>query len=109
MKQFHNYLVAKNATAFECLEKFETNNVRTVLVVKDYLVLGTVTDGDIRKSLINSRLLTIPVYEIMNSHFIYGKSINECRKLSKKYPHILMFPVIDNNRWLQDIFIVPEQ
>lgn len=106
LKKFDNYLVTKSTTAYECLVKFEANNVHTVLVVNDDLVLGTVTDGDIRKSLINFRLLTIPACEVMNSHFIYGKSIDECQKLAKKYSHLLLFPVIDGNRRLQDIYIV---
>ena len=100
------YTVDVESNAFSCLAKFEINNARTILVVKNGKVLGTVTDGDIRKVLVNQRLLTIPVRTVMNNHFHYGLNEGDCEKIFKKYPHISLVPLVNSHMDLLDIYIL---
>ena len=86
------------------MPKLELNNVKTLLVMKGDIAVGTVTDGDIRKVLINNRLLTIPVKHLMNEDYHFGLDESQCVEIFKKYPYIFMVPLVDINRKLLKIF-----
>ena len=67
-------------------------------------IMGSVTDGDIRRALISGRELTDKITEVMNRNFMWVNSgdnislkMSECRKR-----HIALLPVIQNGR-LEDI------
>lgn len=99
------YTIDIDSDVYHCLPKFEINNVGTLLVVKKNVVVGTITDGDIRKALINNRLLSAPVKNIMNSDYKFGVSERECGEIFNQYPFIFMAPLVANNRELIAIYI----
>lgn len=108
MKKIENiesYTIDIESVAYHCLSKFEINNVGTLLVLKKSTVIGTITDGDIRKALINNRLLSIPIRIIMKSDYKFGRDEHECREIFNLYPFIFMVPLIGDNRELIDIYI----
>lgn len=65
----HNWkkiLVSPTATIQEVLKTIDSESLQFALVVdEDNLLLGTVTDGDVRRALINSLSLSQPISEIM--------------------------------------------
>ena len=90
----NEYIIDSNASIYEALVKIEKNKHRS-LIVLDYhkKVIGTVSDGDIRKGLINRILLDASVSKVMNLNF---------KKLINKQEIDLDTFFITNN-----IFILP--
>jgi dTDP-glucose pyrophosphorylase len=68
-----DFTISKNATILDTLRKIDelsSNATRIAFVVdENKKVLGSVSDGDCRRGLINGKLLTSPVTEIMNTKF----------------------------------------
>ena len=61
-----NVLVSPSATIKDVLKIIDGEALQLALIVDDnYRLLGTVTDGDIRRALINGLPLTYSVHEIM--------------------------------------------
>jgi predicted transcriptional regulator len=105
IENIENYTIDIDSDGNHCLPKLELNNVKTLLVMKGDITLGTITDGDIRKALINNRLLSMPVKHLMNSDYHFGSNESECEEIFNKYPYIFMVPIVDDNRKLLKIFI----
>lgn len=108
MKKIENteaYTIDVESDAYHCLPKFEINNVGTLLVLKKAIVVGTITDGDIRKALINNRLLSIPVKSIMKSDYKFGLNESDCKEIFRLYPYIFMVPMVAENKELISIYI----
>jgi CBS domain-containing protein len=104
--QIHEpYLVADNQTIYDCLLKFEQNNVHTLLVTHNNKIVGSVTDGDIRKALIKSRLLHSVVNSVMNIEYVFALSESECQDLFDQYEYILLIPVLNQWRELTSIYL----
>lgn len=91
-----DYTISKNASILDVLKKIDeisSNATRLAFVVDDNgKVLGSVSDGDCRRGLINGKQLTSPVTEIMNTKFTSLKkdfydveTIQKIRKLGFKY------------------------
>lgn len=97
-------MVSAEDHAYDCLLKFEVNHCGTVLVLKNKTVIGSVSDGDVRKALIQHRMLNIPVKQIMNLHYLWGKDPDECNKIFHNYSYIKLVPVVDDERSLLEIY-----
>ena len=91
-----DFTISKNATILDTLKKIDSLSAkatRMVFVVDEAgRVLGSVSDGDCRRGLINGKQLTSPVTEIMNTKFTFLKkdlydvdTIKKIRKLGFKY------------------------
>ncbi len=91
-----DYTLNKSATILETLKKIDalSNNATRLAFVVDEngKVLGSVSDGDCRRGLINGKQLNSPVTEIMNTKFTSLKkdcynveTIKKIRKLGFKY------------------------
>ncbi len=66
----NDYLIGFNASIYEALVKIEKNKHRSLVVVDNSnKVVGTVSDGDIRKGLINRILLEASVSKVMNLNY----------------------------------------
>lgn len=68
-----DFTISKNATILDTLRRIDElseNATRLAFVVdENRKVIGSVTDGDCRRGLINGKQLTSPVTEIMNAQF----------------------------------------
>jgi CBS domain-containing protein len=99
------YLVDRNETIYDCLVKFEDNYVRTLLVTNEKKIVGSVTDGDIRRALIRSRTLSTIVGDIMNTEYLFAMSDADCKEYFNKYWYISLIPVVNSRRELESIFL----
>lgn len=98
MKSWRNALVNSDATLEQAIEVLDKAALRIALVVdsKDKL-LGTLTDGDVRRALLKHLSLETPVAEVMNSHpKTAEKSWTKNRILAvmEKY-ELLQLPMVD--------------
>jgi dTDP-glucose pyrophosphorylase len=69
MKNWKNTLVNADATIREAILIIDTSGLQIALVVdKDLRLLGTVTDGDVRRGILRDKSLDSDVKEIMNTN-----------------------------------------
>ena len=101
------YMVQDDMTMEDALAAIETNGHRCVIVVDcARRVLGTLSDGDARKALLDHRLLAAPVRDVMNLNFISLQPGEErgALELSKRY-HVYVFPVVGPESELLDVVV----
>jgi CBS domain-containing protein len=95
-----------NSTLEQAWSKIEVNRQRSVIVVKGKKIVGTLSDGDIRKAIMSKRLLSTPIHEIMNTNFI---SLPLARKKEAvaifKKMDIFLLPVVSDNLQLLDVLV----
>ena len=97
------YLIPSQASILQALSALNEigHSAQTLFVVdSDNKMVGTLTDGDIRRSLIAGNHLTTPVNEVMHKDFQCIKQmdwdVRRLKTLRKK--NILFIPILDENR-----------
>ncbi len=100
------YTVSVKSTIEEAWSVIEENRHRSVIILDDKKVVGTISDGDLRKAMLAKRLLITPISEVMNVNFT---TITEDeRENAQAIIHekdIFLLPVVDNKLMLRDIII----
>lgn len=111
MKNYKKILLYPNSSIKEALEIIESGAMRIALVVDETeILLGTITDGDIRRGLLNNLSLNNSVKDIINKNPITC-NINDSKEtilnlaIQKK---LYQIPIIDNNGKLIGIEEVDE-
>jgi len=67
MKPFQQVLLSPVATILDALRVIDASALEVALIIdKQGTLLGTVTDGDIRRSLLKGRQVADPAVDIMN-------------------------------------------
>jgi len=93
-------IILSNKTIKDVIEILEYGGLRIALVVGDDNSLkGTVTDGDVRRALINDMSLDGLVSEIMNSNPVIAKTSDSREKLliKMKSESILHMPIVNEH------------
>jgi len=113
MEKLKKILIKPEHTIKQALRQMDAMGEKTLLVVDDHeFLLGTVTDGDIRRWILKGRDLAQGVHKVMNSKPTYLKKDFE-RKTAKQLMIKQMLeclPVIDANKkvisavWWVDLF-----
>ncbi len=83
----------------------EENKHRCAIVVnEDNVVVGTLSDGDIRKIFLSRRLVTTPIHKVMNTGFIALRE-NERARAQEYFDreHIFLVPIVNDTGHLLDI------
>lgn len=95
MLKFEDLLISSNETLKSALRRM-TDNRRGVLFVCDLdaHLVGVLSDGDIRRSLLDDTQLVVPVSKIMNTDPVTAPSISDARDLVKRLA-IVAVPVLD--------------
>jgi dTDP-glucose pyrophosphorylase len=88
MKNFTNYSIFKQSSCLEALKKLdiETSNQTLFVVDENSRLIGTVTDGDIRRGLIRGLTIDTEIqqFSYSNFSFIDGEiNVSHIRKLKK--------------------------
>jgi CBS domain-containing protein len=99
------FIVRDTDTLEQAIVAIDSNLHRTVIVVNEHdIVVGTLSDGDVRKSVLDHRLLSTPVHKVMNMNFI---ALTEPEKGKAKSifneQHIFLIPVIDQDGKLLEV------
>jgi dTDP-glucose pyrophosphorylase len=113
MEKLKKILIKPSHTIKQALRQMDAMGEKTLLVVDDHeLLLGTVTDGDIRRWILKGKDLTESVFRVMNSKPICLNQDFE-RKMAKQLMVKQMLeclPVVDSNKkvisalWWVDLF-----
>ena len=98
-ESFSQFVVRDTDTLQTALLAIDINMHRSVVVTNaENVVVGVLSDGDARKSLLDGRLLSTPVHRIMNADFIaVGPQETDKAKDLLTAGHIFVIPVIDSD------------
>ena len=111
MKRWINILIDKNTTLLETMKIIDNSSLQFAVVVDDanYL-LGTVTDGDIRRGILRGEGLDVPIKQVMNPSPItasIGNTYSVCLNLLKKHK-LKQLPIVDMDNRIVDIIFANE-
>lgn len=101
MRDYIEHIISDNADARGALKKLEyihEDNSRTLFVVDDSgQMRGTITDGDIRRGLLNGLEISESIVRFMNTDFkVVRQNENIIHKIAEtKKLGILFFPIVD--------------
>ena len=101
-------LLSIKATLKSAIENLEESTLQIVLVVDDTSKLvGTITDGDIRRALLKSVNLEKPISEIVNkTPFVVSATMSEEAAMHlMKLNNVLQIPVVDSNGLLSGLHV----
>lgn len=100
------YLIEPDNTIEEAWGKIAVNHKRTLIVIQEGKVVGSLSDGDMRKAILAKRLLNTPVREVMNINFV-SLTEDEREKAEKLFvtKDIFLIPVVDEGMNLIDLII----
>jgi dTDP-glucose pyrophosphorylase len=103
MKEYHHYIISDTSNARDALKKLEDIpqvSSRTLFVVNEYMqILGSVTDGDIRRGLLNGLEISEEIVVFMNTDLrVVNQAENIIHKIAEtKKLGIFILPVVDDN------------
>lgn len=99
------YVVDSSASLRDALALIEENRHRSLVVVSERgAVVGTLSDGDVRKAMLKGHLLVTPVSDVMNTNFIALRDDERAKaKDIFQKTHIFLIPVIDEKAELVDV------
>tara|TARA_Y100001968_G_C19440032_1_gene761991 strand:- start:476 stop:1522 length:1047 start_codon:yes stop_codon:yes gene_type:complete len=108
MIKISELLIKSNASALEAIKVIENGSSKIALVVNsDEKLIGVLTDGDIRRSLLTGESLDSRIEKIMNKNF-YSIREDEDKENAKeimKLQKILQVPVLDKNSKVVDLLL----
>ena len=112
MKNFEidKYLIKDSKTIFQAIEKineFSTGQALVLFVIDEHdKILGSITDGDIRRSFLKGIKITDNVSMAMNKEFYFIEE-NDCENVKKikklRLENIRILPIINNHRKIINI------
>lgn len=103
--ELSRFIVCESDTIETAMAQIEENQHRSVIVLNPTdVVVGTLSDGDLRKALLERRLMTTPVGRVMNPNYI-GLLRDGMHRAPEIFAtqHIFLIPIIDEAGKLLDI------
>ena len=111
MKDFSNFFVKPDVTIAEAINIIDKGASQIALVVDaEYRLLGTLTDGDIRRGLIHGKTLESRVERVMNREFLSipeGHTENRAMRLMRE-EGLQQIPVLDPEGRIVRLFLLEE-
>ncbi len=110
--QISNFYLPNSVSISDAMIQIDTNSRRGIIITSDSnKVLGTLTDGDIRKSLMRGVKIDSSVSDIVNLAFRYVEFDPENSLTERlvifldKYQEIEIVPLVDKEMYLKGIAI----
>ena len=99
MKKYLIEFSEKAFTALKQLNSIVDTESRTLFVTKDQKMIGTLTDGDIRRGLLKGFDMSVPIVSFMNTNFklIYEDNIDLDEIAKYRQDNIKLVPILDEN------------
>lgn len=101
MRAFNEHLIFKDATVKQALELLNELAPDSILFVvdKEDKLIGSLTDGDVRRGLLNNFTLASPIDEIIqpNPHFIKKGDYDIQKIITYREKLFRILPVVDEN------------
>jgi dTDP-glucose pyrophosphorylase len=99
MNEWQKILILPNTKIHEAIEIIDRNSLQIAIVTdEEEKLLGTVTDGDIRRGILKGISLSSPVSQIMNPHPVTIPKLNDRKSILNilKVNKVRHLPVVDD-------------
>jgi len=105
LDNLQKYTIESDATVLSALRKIDVNQKGFLIVVRGKILLGTLTDGDIRRAFIRGKTLDVPISEIYTRDSIVLNIFEELPKAIELLSNrkIEFLPVVDSKGNLVNI------
>ena len=102
MKSFKKNILNPDINMSDAIKVLQECKHKIVLILKDNKLLGTITDGDIRRGLLNKYTLVSSCIEIMNSqpNFALASEETTIKKILRSHNYV---PIIDSENNVIDV------
>lgn len=100
----NDYIVSEETSLRDTMQVIDKNASGIAFVCKDRELLATVTDGDVRRSLMKGADMEAPVREIANyqPRYLYQRESHKAVRLMKE-KSITALPILDEGKCIVDI------
>lgn len=101
MNEWKKILILPNMKIYEAIEIIDRNSLQIAVVAnEDGILMGTVTDGDVRRGILKGVTLCSPVSQIMNPHPVTIPQLNDRKSILNilKANKVRHLPVVDEAR-----------
>lgn len=96
--------ITVNQSVMECMSIIDRYAKRISFVLEDEILVGVVTDGDVRRALLNGTKLEDPVESIMNKEFVSFAVGVESRVIRERFSNrIRHIPLVNDDGSLVDV------
>ena len=112
---FSRFLISEQASILDALKAINSMGLNEALTLfvenKDGRIIGALTDGDVRRSLINGKELSASVAEIANRNFTFlNASSYDVRQIhTAKEKGIELLPVLNDQMQIADVVNLKKQ
>lgn len=98
------FVANEETTIVEAMSLIDENAQGILYVVRDGRLIGSLTDGDIRRHIIKNGVLSAPIKDAMNKEpkFVFGSETDNAEDIMRQ-KKIYSLPVIDTDKRLTDI------
>lgn len=106
LKKFEDNIILDDCNLKEALEKLDRVSIKILFIVKDEMLVATLTDGDVRRAILNGASLETFVNGIANYHPIFAENDDKnyiSRILEEK--GIGAVPLVDEDKKIKTIYI----
>ncbi|WP_107942128.1 nucleotidyltransferase family protein [Metasolibacillus fluoroglycofenilyticus] len=111
MNDWRKIIVTENQKLFETMQIIDKTSLQFAVVVgENDQLLGTVTDGDIRRGILRGEGLDVPIHKIMNRNPIsaqIGRKMSEYKGLMKS-KKLKQLPIINEANQVIDILFIDQ-
>jgi len=110
-KDLKTITLQQHHTVKDALKSLEVSGIRAVFVVDETgILLGMITDGDIRRALMKQGSIALPVSRIMQRHPITARMGTPPSRLLEvmRKKNILQIPLLDEKKRLVDVALLSE-
>lgn len=112
MKNWEQVNISPDTTIFHTMKVIDQSTLQFAVVTEsNKQLLGTVTDGDIRRGILNGLSLTTAIKEVMNSQPIYAY-INEYKLYKQELltiKGVQQLPIVDEQKRVQWVLFANEK
>lgn len=97
--------LSQKSTILEAIQKIEENKSGFVLVIDKEKLIGTLTDGDIRRALLNQYKVTDSIMNIIKPNFEYLRITDSFDSIINKFKNskIQYLPIVDHDDRLVNV------
>lgn len=108
-KNWHKLLIPSEVSIREAMERINEHGGKGLFVVDtDLILVGSLTDGDIRRALLKGISIQEPIYKAMKSDLIWASEhlSNDEKQRILLEKNIQSLPVLDAQRKVIEIFVM---
>ena len=102
------YTINKDLSILDALIQIEGNHHRSLIVVNEgNKVVGSLSDGDVRRALINGMVLSSTISKIMNLDYLFvNEGVDDLKiKSILSDPDVFLLPRVNSKRELIELHV----